>query len=363
VKVLHVEAGRHLYGGALQVLFLLQGLRAGDPQSEHLLVCPPGSATAEEAVRRGLAVRELPLGGEADAASAWRLARLARRERVDLLHAHSRRGADLWSGMAGCIAARPVVLTRRVDNPESRLLVALKYRLFRHVITISEGIRQVLLAEGLAAEKLTRVASAVDTELYRPDGDRQALLAEFGLPADAVPVAVIAQLIERKGHRTLLQALPTVLARVPRMRLLVFGRGPLEAALRGEVENAGLDEVVIFAGFRDDLPRLLPALAMVVHPASMEGLGVALLQAAACAIPVVACRSGGIPEVVRDGENGLLVPPRDAWALAKAMLAILGDSTRAKSMGRRGREIVQREFSISSMVAGNLAVYRAVLGD
>ena len=363
MRVLHVEAGRHLYGGALQVLFLLQGLRQSDPASVHVLACPPGSAVAAAARSRGLAVRELRLDGEADLAAAWRLSRLARVEGVELLHAHSRRGADLWTGVAGRIIGRPALITRRVDNPEPRAWVALKYRLYRHVVTISEGIRRVLLAEGVPAAKLSCVPSAVDSEGYRPGGDRAALLAELGLPAEALPVGIVAQLIERKGHRYLLQALPRVLAGLPQVRVLCFGQGPLESELRAQAQEAGLSQAIIFAGFRDDLPRLLPALALVVHPALMEGLGVALLQASACAVPVVAARAGGIPEVVRHGENGLLVPPGDAAALAVAMLQILSDPALAERMGARGREIVQAEFSISRMVAGNLAVYRRLLGD
>lgn len=361
MKVLHVEAGRHLYGGALQVLFLLQGLREADPAGRHLLVCAPESAVAASANQLQLPVRELALGGEADLGAVPRLARLARNEGADLLHAHSRRGADLWTGLAARLAGRPAVITRRVDNPEARALVALKYRCYRHVITISEGIRKVLLSEGVPAAKLSCVPSAVDTVRYRPGADRSALKAAFDIPDHAPVAGVIAQLIPRKGHQVLLEALPQVLAQQPRLQVLLFGRGPLEDELKRQVRSRGLDHSVRFAGFRDDLERLLPALDLVVHPALMEGLGVALLQASACAVPVVAARAGGIPEVVRDGENGRLVAPADATGLARAMLELLGDRDLARRMGARGRELVQDQFSIARMVAGNLAVYRMVL--
>lgn len=360
--MLHVEAGRHLYGGALQVLFLLQGLREADPRGQHLLVCAPGSAVAAGAAERALPLREVALGGEADLGLVPRLARLARSEGVDLLHAHSRRGADLWTGLAARVAGRAAVVTRRVDNPEARALVAFKYRCYRRVVTISEGIRRVLLSEGVPAEKLTCVPSAVDTERYRPSADRGALQAAFQTPDEAPVAGVIAQLIPRKGHQVLLEALPQVLAAQPRLQVLLFGRGPLEAELKRQVERGGLQDSVRFAGFRDDLERLLPALDLVVHPALMEGLGVALLQASACAVPVVAARAGGIPEVVRDGDNGRLVAPGDAAGLAGAMIELLGNRELARRMGARGRELVQTEFSIARMVAGNLAVYRQVLG-
>jgi glycosyltransferase involved in cell wall biosynthesis len=115
-------------------------------------------------------------------------------------------------------------------------------------------------------------------------------------------------------------------------------------------------------GYRDDLPRLLACMDLVVHPATMEGLGVSLLQASAAGVPVVASRVGGIPEAVRDGVSGLLVPPADVAALADAVLALLADPDACRRMGAAGRDLVAREFSVARMVEGNLAVYRELLG-
>lgn len=362
MKVLHVEAGRHLYGGALQVVFLLRALRELAPGDEQLLTCPPGSAVGAAAAEVARVV-ELPMDGDADAGIAVRLYRLIRAERPDLVHLHSRRGADLWGGLAARLAGVPVVLSRRVDNPEPRWLAALKYRLYTHVITISEAIRWVLLAEGVPASKVTCIHSAVDIERYRPGDDRAWLLDAFHFPAEAKVIGMVAQFIPRKGHHLLLDAVPAVLARHPEARFLLFGQGPLQAEVQGRVEREGLQEVVKLPGFRDDLARILPALHLVVHPAAMEGLGVALLQAAACGVPIVAGRAGGIPEVVRHGENGWLVDPADAGDLARRIDDLLEHPDQAAAFGAAGRGLVEREFSILAMTRGNLAVYhRAVTG-
>jgi glycosyltransferase involved in cell wall biosynthesis len=360
VKVVHVEAGRHLYGGPLQVVYLLHGLAgAGD---RHALVCPVGSAIATAAREAADAVYPVPMGGDLDPTLVWRLLRLIRRERADLLHLHSRRGADLWGALAGRIAGVPVVLSRRVDNPESGWVARRKYRLYARVIAISEAIRGVLLSEGVSAERVVCVHSAVDTERYRPGCEAGRLARELGVSPDARRVGTVAQLIERKGHRVLLQAIPAVLARAPSAQFFFFGAGPLEGELRAEVARRGLSESVVFAGFRPDLDRILPCLDLLVHPARMEGLGVAVLQGAACALPVVACRAGGLPEIVRHGETGLLVPPDDAGALADAMATLLGDRELATRLGGAARERVLREFSIPAMVRGNRQVYRELLG-
>jgi glycosyltransferase involved in cell wall biosynthesis len=357
LTVLHVEAGRHLYGGALQVVYLLRGLQ--DAGVRNILVCPEGSAIAAAAREIGARVLETPMGGDADVGLVLRLRGILRRERPDLVHLHSRRGADLWGGIAARLAGVPAILTRRVDNPEPRGWVNLKYRLYHRIVSISEGIRQVLISEGLAPARVTCVHSAVDTERYQPGcADKSLLVRELGLPGEGPVLAVVAQLIPRKGHRYLLQALPGILEAVPDALLVFFGQGPLEAELRAEVERRGLARQVHFAGFRDDLERLLPCLDLVVHPAEMEGLGVSLLQAAACGVPIIAFPVGGIPEIVREGENGYLLPVADVEGLRRRCIELLQDSGRARALGQCGRALVERAFSIDSMVQGNLAIYR-----
>lgn len=359
MKVLHVEAGKHLYGGARQVLYIVEGLAARGVT--NLLACPAGSEMARQqpADTRVVAMK---MGGDGDLGMVSRLASLIRAEKPDLVHLHSRRGADTWGGLAARLAGVPCVLSRRVDNPESRLAVALKYRLYDHVITISEGIRQVLLSEGLAPGKVSCVRSAVDATPYLAPVDRAAFCTEFGLPADALVAGVVAQLIPRKGHRYLLAALPALLARHPALKVLIFGQGPLEAELRAEVDAAGLADAVHFTGFRHDLPRWLGGLDMLVHPADMEGLGVSLLQASAAAVPIVTSRAGGLPEAVQDGVTGILCPPGDIAALTAAVDRLAGDAALRARFGAAGRARILAEFSIDAMVDGNLRIYRQVLG-
>jgi glycosyltransferase involved in cell wall biosynthesis len=359
MKVLHVESGRHLYGGALQVVFLLRGL-TGKVEAQ-VLACPEDSAVAQAAAGAARVVT-MAMGGDADLGMVARLRALIRRERPDVVHLHSRRGSDLWGGIAARLEGVPCVLSRRVDNPEPRAWVALKYRLYDRVIGISRGIVEVLRVEGVPERKLVCVHSAVDTERYRPDGrDRSWLSREFGVPPDAPAIAMIAQFIARKGHASAVAAMPAVLARHPHARLLLFGQGPLEGAVRAQVRALGLEASVIFAGFRNDLDRVLPNLDLVVHPAEMEGLGVSLLQAAACGLPIVAARAGGIPEVVRPGVNGELVAPGEIHAIASHLQSLIADAPLRQRYGEAGRRLVVDEFSIDAMVEGNHAVYREVL--
>jgi glycosyltransferase involved in cell wall biosynthesis len=358
-KVLHIETGQHLYGGALQVLYLLGGLQGAGWR--NVLACTKGSDVAREARDVVERVCELPMGGDLDATLVARLVAIIKEERPALVHLHSRRGADLWGGIAARLSRVPVILTRRVDNPEPGWWVALKYRLFHRVVTISNGIRDVMISEGLPADKLTCIHSAVDTERYRPGGDLNWFRREFALPEEIRTVGMVAQLIQRKGHRHLFAAVREICKVRPETRFLIFGKGSLEDELKARCVQRGIEGQVQFTGFRRDLERILPCFDAIVHPADMEGLGVSLLQAAACGVPVAATAAGGIPDIVRDGENGYLVPIADPAAIAERLIRLLSDEGLASRMGRAGREIAKREFSIEAMISGNIRVYRSLL--
>ena len=366
MKILHVETGRHLYGGAIQVLYLCTALR--DLGVHSVLATPPGSALGEEARERGIRVRSIPIRGDVDVRFIPRLRRVIAEEQPDLVHCHSRRGADTFGGIAAVWAGIPAVLSRRVDNPERAWQALPKYRLFRKIVAISERIREELITTGVDSRKVVCVRSAVELEPWSGRADPQRFREVTGVELGSgwLVIGVVAQLIKRKGHRDLLAALPAILSGLPercRIRVVFFGQGPLEASLRAEVSRREMDDLVRFAGFVGDLSLVVPGLSLVVHPAIREGLGVILMQAAAAGVPIVATRAGGIPEVVRDGINGLLVSHSDPEALSDAVLRVLGNPELAARLSAGGRELAATEFTVAACVRGNLEVYRSLLRD
>lgn len=360
MKILHIETGRHLYGGALQVHYLIKGLRSFD--CRNVLVCPLHSQIAESS-RPYAKSYAVPIAGDLDVRFIIHLVQVIRKEKPDIVHVHSRRGADIWGGLAAKWTRLPAIVTRRVDNPEPALVARFKYRLYQRVIAISRGIRDVLLQLGVPPEKLVCVHSAVDADLFSKDCDRKWYLQEFGLSSKSRSVGMVAQLIERKGHRYLFEAVPKVIARFPETVFLIFGKGPLDSQLRKHTVERGLTHNIRFAGFRDDLDRIMPCLDLLVHPALMEGLGVSLLQAAACGVPIVASKVGGIPEIVHDGLNGYLVEPAAPEALADKIIILLQNHTIVKKFAAQGPELIERYFSINSMVNGNLEIYEEILNN
>lgn len=359
MKVLHIETGRHLYGGALQVFYLLRGLHAAG--NRNFLACVRGSEIGKRAANFA-DIHELTMAGDVDPRFFLELVGLIRQIQPDVVHVHSRRGADWWGGMAARWCGVRAIVTRRVDNPESPWLARIKYRFYDRIVTISDGIRRVLLAQGIPAERIELIHSVVDRAQYDLPPERQWFAEEFDLLPEELTVAVIAQLIDRKGHRFLIEAAPAILEVFPKTRFIFFGKGPLREELAALCHARGIQERVVFAGFRDDLHRILPNIDLVVHPALMEGLGVSLLQAAAAGVPIVGAEAGGIPEVVKDGVNGFLTPPGEVTQLQQRVIELLRDPPLRSQMGEQGKSLVAAEFSIESMVNRYRVLYSSLVG-
>ena len=368
-----------MLGGANQVRSLVQGLRGRGVA--NVLVCPPGDIAGAQV--RGLRftagfagqdvtawVRPggdgtivLPMGGDADFGLARRLRAVFSSVRPDIVHVHSRRGADLFAGRACLAEGLPAVLTRRVDNPEPAFWARFKYRPYRAIVAISRAVEVELTGSaGLDQARIRRIPSAVNAHEFLPDRTARArLLAEFALPEDAFVAAVSAQLIGRKGHDVLLACLPELVQRHPELRVVCFGDGPLKRHLRRRTAALGLGRHVLFTGFRRDLPALLPGVDVLVHPARREGLGVALLEAMSSSVPIVASAVGGIVDVVESGVEGLLVPPDNPAELGAALERLIGDTCLRKHMGMAGRVRVRRDFSVELMAERYLGLYREIL--
>jgi glycosyltransferase involved in cell wall biosynthesis len=359
MHILHVETGKNLYGGALQVAYLMKGLNERGVKTT--LVCPRGSSISSQ-VEKTAQVFAVPYMGDLDATFLVRLYRIIISEKPDLIHVHSRRGADIWGGLAARLTGTPVIVTRRVDNPEPAWLVWFKYSLYDKIITISDGIRKVLLSEGLEPSRVTLIHSAVDLDKYSSACDPDWFNKEFGVHHENKIIGTVAQFIPRKGHRYIIEAAPEILEKFPDCRFLFFGQGPLKNELQDQCIKSGLKDFILFPGFRTDMERILPCLDMLLHPATMEGLGVSLLQAAAAEVPLIGARAGGIPEIVKDWVNGFLIDPCNKTAIVQSVLTLLQDPGMRRRFGQAGRKIAESSFSIRAMVDGYLRIYNDITG-
>jgi glycosyltransferase involved in cell wall biosynthesis len=224
---------------------------------------------------------------------------------------------------------------------------------------VSHAIASVLAADGIPPERVRVVYEGVADRPPVPGG-REAL-RELGVPDGAPVVGNVAALAAHKDHATLLEAAVGVLQRVPEARFVILGEGELRPRLEARARELGLAGRCVFAGFRADVDRLIPAFSVFCLSSRMEGLGTSLLDAMAFARPIVATRAGGIPEAVEDGVSGRLAPVSDPQALADALVEVLRDPELQARLGAAGRRRFEQRFSAARMVESTLQVYQEVL--
>jgi glycosyltransferase involved in cell wall biosynthesis len=367
VKICHIFKITGVSGSENHLLTLASHL---DRSRYRLTFCllvergPDLSAYVAALEAVGVEVVRFPIRADLDPLLLWRLMRFLRTVRPDIVHTHLIHG-DLYGTLAARLTDVPVVVSTKHNDDafrRNRFYAWLSRRATRwqdRIITISDHLARFSVeVEKLDADKITRIHYGLDGAAFRACvQDVASVRAEFRIPADAPLVGVVARLDSQKGHIYLLRAWVQVTAALPEARLLVVGDGPLRGELQQQTYDLGLEGSVIFAGRREDVPRIMAALDVVTLPSLWEGFGLVLLEAMAVARPIVASRVSAIPEIVVEGETGLLVPPRDVDALAAALIALLRDQQRATEMGRRGRVRLEQEFTLGKMIEATDRVY------
>ncbi len=395
MNILHVDTEMGWRGGEQQVAWLVEGLLARG-MGRQVIAANPASALERHARAAGWDVAPLRMRGGWNLSAARELARIATKHRIDLVHAHTAHAHTLaWLGIArngiaapegetGANALRsfpPVVVTRRVDFPiATGIFASLRRAKYLHpriaLIAISRGVRDVLVQGGVPAERIHLVHSAIDpSRLDSPPPERRKLRAELGIPPDKGTVLIgnVAALSDHKGQVYLIQAAARLRDRlsasgggnggtVPDFLVAIAGEGEERPRLESEIERLRLADCVRLLGHRRDVPDCLAAFDIFCMPSHLEGLGTSILDAMWMRLPVVAARAGGIPDVIEDRANGLLVPPRDPEALARALETLFRDAELRRRLGESGRRTIEKSFLVHTMVEGTLRVYEKALG-
>lgn len=354
---LHIDTARTWRGGQNQVLLLVLGLRARGHRA--VLVASQGGELRRRAAE-GLDVIPLAPRTEMDLGAAWKLSRVLRRLRPDIVHAHEAHAVAMGALALSLGSPEPrprLVTSRRVDfHLKKNAFSRWKYRQVDCFLCASSMIQSMLVNDGVPRERTAVVYSGIDAS-HVAAAPPLNVHAEFWLPTHAPVIGNVAALVPHKGQRYLIDAAPLVIREIPDARFVIVGQGELESALQKQIRDHRLERHVILAGFRPDVLSLHKGFDVFVMSSVTEGLGTSLLDAMASARPIVATRTGGIPEVVEDGETGLLVPPRNPQALAHAIVRLLRDEPLRQRMAAAGLVRVRAHFSADRMVQQTLDVY------
>jgi glycosyltransferase involved in cell wall biosynthesis len=369
-RILYIHGIGRIGGAERDLLTMLHALDRD--RWEPYVACPPETPLSERLANDGIPLRCLSLVAWRKWYAPlirWRAVRSLRAVVTDLspalIHVN-----DIW-WVPQTIAAvrgisrlgRPIVAHVRQEIEPQK---AGRYSLgsLDAVIAISKQVEQALIAGGVSAKAVRMIYSGLRFSNEAPPADKAALCRALGLSADAVLVGTVAHLFPRKGYDVMLRALPVIAREIPGVQYLVIGTGEpaYEQKLKSLAAALGVRDRVHFVGFQEDVTPLLSALSLYIHPARMEGFGIAVVEALAAGNAVVASRVGGLPEIVEHGRTGLLVNPDDSDELSAAVLSLLRDERRRKEMGERGAHAARERFDVKASVAAVERLYDDVLG-
>lgn len=311
-----------------------------------------------------------PISPWQDFVALWSLIRLLKRERPAIVHTHTSK-----AGVLGRLAAWFVGVPTVIHTPHGHVFYGhfgpLRSRLFLQVermlaritcrlIGLTEAERQDHLDRRVGRrERFAVIPSGIDVDRFRKArAADKSVPGWFECPSDALIVGSIGWLTDIKGHRFLVDAVALLKRDCPGLHLVIVGSGDQREALLARAERAGIREAVHLVGHRDEVEACLAGMDCFVLPSLNEGMGRALIEAMAAGLPVVASRVGGIPALIQDGVNGLLVPPADGPALAAALHRIIRDPQEACRLGKKAADSIGEAYDVTSMVQAIEAIYR-----
>ena len=374
MRVVHVIKVKGIAGAENHLLILLEALRARGVDAQFLYLHPPQNtvdAFWQAAEARGIPVQRMPIARNTDPLLFPRLRSALAALEPDVVNTHLLH-ADLYGIPAAqslrVNGRRPRIVSGKHNDDAFRLKADQKtinrqlWRMTDAGVAISEAVRRFSIeVEGARPDQVRTIYYGYQPPKAEP-GLRAAVRTELGLSPDEIVVGVTCRLIEQKGLPYGLQAFASATADIPNARLVITGDGELRGALETQAAELGIDSRTRFIGWRPDAARVMAAYDLFLMPSLWEGFGLVLLEAMAQALPVVGSRVSAIPEVVVDGETGLLAEPRDAETLAAHLRRLLLDAPLRKHMGLLGQERLETAFSVPRMTDETVALYEELLG-
>ena len=360
LNILHIDSESTWRGGENQLLLLHQGLIQLGHSST--IVTQPNSELAIKLRMMNENFVGIPMRSEFDFPAAIKISKVIKSKKIHIIHTHTAHSHSI--GVLAKVLKRNVKLIahRRVDFPlKKNIFSRMKYSKTDKVIAISEGVKNALIKSGIEEGRIAIVYSGIDLSKFDRKFELDALRKEYRVIEGKFIVGNIAHLAEHKGHKYLIESVKIVTEQSPDILFVIVGEGKLKLELKSLARKLGVNDKVIFTGFREDIPELLYTFDIFVLSSYLEGLCTSLMDAMAMRKAIVATNVGGIPEVVKDSINGILVPPKNPEKLAEAILALRNNEGLRKNMGTAGRSIVEEKFSSSRMVLNIEKVYYEVV--
>ncbi len=289
-----------------------------------------------------------------------------RKNKIDIIHAHGAR-VNLWGSVASILTGVPIIATEhsidlwRGNTNLLNLLDRFSARVNKCRIGVSQAVCEMLFKQGLPSKKIICIENGIDIERFNIPIDISAKKKELGIPHNVKVIGTIGRFVEQKGHKYLLEAAKLIVNNILDIRFLIVGDGPLMQSLKNQVIQLGIEDKVIFTGQREDVPALLSVMDIFVLPSITEGLPLVLLEAMAAKKPIIASAVSGIPYVIEDEKNGLLVPPCKPDVIAEKIIYLFQNPARKKLFIDKAKKDVIEKYNARDMISQYRSLYEQVL--
>ncbi len=364
MRVLHLNSEKSWRGGERQTLYLIQALEKEGVHS--FLACKKDSALQEAAAGHHFPCFGLAFLNAWDVYTAWQLRRLCLIHQIDLMHAHTSHAHSLAFLSLLFAHKTPLLVTRRVDYPlSSNFFSRYKYESssVKKIICVSAAVKKAMREQIQESHKLEVIHSGIDIEAFsRQRGKKSLLREQYSIPENSILIGNSSALSPQKDYYSFIDTAALVLKKRKNTHFFIIGEGKSKAKLQAYAFAKKIEQNLHFTGFRNDIEYILPELDIFLFTSQDEALGTAILNAFAASVPVVSTNVGGISELISHEQNGLLASKKDAPALAKHVLNLIGSPQLRAKLVRMGRKKV-KDFSYTSTAKKNFQVYQEVLAQ
>lgn len=335
-------------------LICLKSIKKRDPEI-HSMAC-----------KQGINSFILPCRFRIDPGVILRIRDFLRTKNIRVIHTHGYK-SNLYGLMATKMSGIPIVSTIHGWTGETKIVrmyeILDRWIIGRmdQVVAVSPPLMETIRGFGISDGRLAFIPNGIDTKKFDPEGVFSDLRSKYGLSEGSIVLGCVGRLNAEKGHTLLLRAFKKLQQKIPHVFLVIIGDGPLRKNLLDYVKVNDLHHRVIFAGFQKDMPSFYKMMDIFVLPSLTEGVPIALLEAMAMELPVVATSVGGMPYMIKSGETGFLIPPQDKEALLEHLLHLIKNTDIGKDLGKRARKCVLERFSSEAMGLSYLELYAKVI--
>jgi len=370
INILHIYQNSKIGGVQQQLLSLL---KAYSRERFNPIFCCLGPKEEIGKEIEGTGIEFIPLNklryNRFSSGIVLELHRLMKKKQIHVVRTHRYR-SNLYGRLAAFFAGVPVIIASVHDNyrtdkrPKRRIMNRILSKITDKIVAVSEDVKEdIIRYDSIDPSKIEVIPNGIDVERFNPEKNTTDIRKEFSLEEDDIVIGFVGRIVPAKGLEYLLNALPYLNEEFKSIKLLIVGEGSLVEELKERAKKNNIFDNILFIGRRRDIPEILASINIFVMPSIAEGLPNALLEAMAMGKPIVTTEVGGIPEIVKNGFNGLLVPPRDTLSLSKAIKELIGNDRLAAKLGQAARDLVHDNLSIKAIAQKWQSLYVSILKE